>query len=135
MVLFGFGGPGDADGLFSFPAGPLADRFGNRLVLRMAILAICGAPLAAILLARAGERVDSAFMFVFLLVGLTPVTIKTLNNYTLEILQIVHLILGDDSGCTTGSRGERPSCPFLFSTFTNCAMTSQIVDDYNQFEL
>lgn len=73
--------------LFSLPAGALADRRGNRLVLRFAMLAMCAAPLVAIGLSHSGDIGATLFFLVFVLVGLTPVTIKTLNNYTLEIAQ------------------------------------------------
>jgi len=72
-------------GLFSFPVGMLADKYGYRLVLRLAMGAICGAPLSAIALSHAGDVGTSYFFLVFVLVGLTPLTIKMLNNYTLEI--------------------------------------------------
>jgi hypothetical protein len=71
--------------LFSLIAGPLADRFGNRLVLRLVMLGICGAPVLAIVLSYWQNAGRMAFPGVFLLVGLTPVAIKTLHNYTLEI--------------------------------------------------
>jgi hypothetical protein len=74
-------------GLFSFPAGMVADRRGYRLVLRIEMLAICGAPLSAIALSHANDLGASCFFLVFLLIGITPVTIKTLNNYTLEIAE------------------------------------------------
>jgi len=70
--------------LFSLPAGPLADRYGNRLVLRLALLGICAAPLSALLLVGIRLTGNAVYSLVFVLVGLTPVTIKTLNNFTLE---------------------------------------------------
>lgn len=71
--------------LFGFPAGALADRFGNRLVLRCSMLLICGAPLLALALSHLGEFGKQNFFWVFLLIGLTPVTIRTFNNFTLEL--------------------------------------------------
>ena len=71
--------------LFSLPAGGLADRCGNRLVLRIALLAICCAPVSALVLAQLDAVGPSLYFMIFLLVGLTPVTLKTLINYTLEI--------------------------------------------------
>lgn len=71
--------------LFSYPVGSLADRFGNRMALRLTMLAMCAAPIAALILAYLGPVGRSVYYLVFLLVGLTPVTIKTFNNYTLEI--------------------------------------------------
>jgi len=70
---------------FSLPAGSLADARGNRLVLRLAMLGIVFAPAAAILLANAAAVDVSMYAAVFVLIGLTPVTIKVFNNYTLEI--------------------------------------------------
>ena len=77
---------------FSLVTGPIADRTGNRLSLRVLTLAICAAPeLALILVSWAGRSTSDlthfryAYFAVFLLVGMTPVTLKTLNNYTLEI--------------------------------------------------
>lgn len=72
--------------LFSFLAGPLADSRGNRLVLRCLLLGITSAPLLALVLAAEDGSASGAewFNLVFLLVGLTPVVIKTFYNYTLE---------------------------------------------------
>ncbi len=74
--------------LFSFIVGPLADKRGNRLVLQGIILGICLAPLAALGLAYLGGPLAARlYSGVFLLVGLTPVAIRTFQNYTLEIAQ------------------------------------------------
>jgi hypothetical protein len=70
--------------LFSVAAGPLADRFGNRLVLRLNMLAIASLPLGALALAHAGGTGKSLFFLLFAVLGITPITFKTLNNYTLE---------------------------------------------------
>lgn len=72
-------------GVFSFVVGPIADRYGNRLVLNMLMLGLCGAPLLSLLLSWYGQEVPWMYNLVFVMVGLTPVTIKTLHNYTLEI--------------------------------------------------
>lgn len=78
--------------VFSLITGPIADRTGNRLPLRILTLAICAAPQLALILVSWSARDDSqqqsyqyAYLVVFLLVGMTPVAQKTLNNYTLEI--------------------------------------------------
>jgi len=71
--------------LFSLLFGPLADRRGNRLVLRVVMLGLCGAPLAAVALSHVGPAGRALFPLVFLLVGLTPIGIKTFHYYTLEI--------------------------------------------------
>ena len=71
--------------IFSIPAGWIADRFGNRLVLRMMMLILCIAPMMALVLARLGDAGQPWFTVVFCLLGLTPVTMRILNNYTLEL--------------------------------------------------
>ncbi|MFN0019620.1 MAG: MFS transporter [Pirellulaceae bacterium] len=72
-------------GLFSMLTGPLADRFGNRLSLRILTLFIAAAPQLALILVQFSGTGGFAFAMVFLLVGMTPVAQKTFNNYTLEI--------------------------------------------------
>ena len=72
-------------GLFSIPAGAIADRYGNRLVLKLTLSALVVAPLTAILLLHAGDLGVRLYHFVFLPIGLTPIIFKTLSNYTLEL--------------------------------------------------
>lgn len=71
--------------IFSFVTGWLADRYGNRLALRCAMILTSGGPALAILLAMIGPAAKNYFAFVFLLVGMTPVTIKLFTNYALEL--------------------------------------------------
>ena len=71
--------------VFSIPAGWIADRFGNRLVLQWIMLILCAAPILALFLARMEDVGQPWFTLVFCLVGLTPVTMRFLNNYTLEV--------------------------------------------------
>ena len=81
--------------LFSVITGPIADRTGNRLPLRLLTLGICAAPQVALALVlfAAQHPTDPwwqavcrySYYLVFALVGMTPVAQKTLNNYTLEI--------------------------------------------------
>lgn len=71
--------------VFSLIVGPLADWRGNRLVLRAILLAVCAAPIVALVLSHVGPAGRPWFPLVFLLVGLTPVTMRTLHNYTLEM--------------------------------------------------
>ncbi len=74
-------------GLFSILTGPLADRFGNRLSLRILTLLIAAAPQLALVFAQLPGVGHYTFWLVFFLVGMTPVAQKTFNNYTLEICQ------------------------------------------------
>lgn len=71
--------------LFSLLAGPLADRFGNRLVLRVLLLCLMLAPITALLLSQANSTMHHLYPLVFLLVGPMPIVIRTLNNLTLEL--------------------------------------------------
>lgn len=71
--------------IFSVLTGPLADRFGNRLSLRLLTILICLAPQTALWLSFNPEIGKVGFFMVFLLVGMTPVAQKSFNNYTLEL--------------------------------------------------
>ncbi len=75
--------------IYGVIAGPIADRRGNRVVLRTLIGLSGLTPLLAVVLGRIGgqspESAQSLFPLVFLLVGLTPTTMRMLINYTLEI--------------------------------------------------
>ena len=73
-------------GIFSPLAGALADRFGNRLTLRICICSVAFIPLLAIGLT--GGYVAGAehfFWVTFLLIGLVVIAFRSLMNYTLEI--------------------------------------------------
>ena len=71
--------------LFSIPSGWAADRFGNRRVLNLLMLALAAVPILSLLLTQVQDLHGDWFNLVFLLIGMYPVTIRTLNNYTLEI--------------------------------------------------
>lgn len=71
--------------VFSMPVGLITDRFGNRLALRFVMLGLCLAPVAAIVVSRIPGASEHWFLLVFGLLGLTPVTMRTFNNYTLEL--------------------------------------------------
>ncbi len=72
--------------VFSLFAGPLADRFGNRLALQFTLLGSIMTPLLAVVLSLLGpERGGSLFWIIFPTIGLTPVNIRLLTNYALEI--------------------------------------------------
>ncbi|QDU41331.1 Major Facilitator Superfamily protein [Maioricimonas rarisocia] len=78
-------------GIYSPLLGMVADRRGNRLAVRIAVFATALTPLAAILLASPlvedGRR---WYWLTFVLLGLVPVTMKTLLNYTLELAEETH---------------------------------------------
>lgn len=80
-----------ATALASLLVGPLADRFGNRAALHVAILTAACAPLAALVLGNLPpDTARRIYWLVFLPIGATPIAIKLLANYTLEITTREH---------------------------------------------
>ncbi|MBM79574.1 MAG: hypothetical protein CMJ78_03145 [Planctomycetaceae bacterium] len=78
-------------GLASFLLGMLADRKGNRLVLRVEGFITALTPVFALVLSS--SFVDDGrrwYWLTFCLLGLTPVTIKTITNYTLELTEPIN---------------------------------------------
>ena len=72
--------------LFSLFVGPLADRRGYRLVLRLLIFGSAFAPAFAVLLTRLPNGMgDDLFWLVYVGLGVTPLVHRTLLNYALEI--------------------------------------------------
>ncbi len=77
-----------AVGLFSWVSGKLADRFGNRLSLQWQVFGTACVPLLALLFTSGVEGWGPQhFWITFFFLGLTPVTIKTLTNYALELTE------------------------------------------------
>lgn len=73
-------------GVMSILSGRIADRYGNRLAMRLLIFASAAVPLLALLLAGPWSYLgESYFWVVFLFLGLTPITLKIVFNYTLEL--------------------------------------------------
>jgi MFS family permease len=77
-----------AVGLLSLLSGTIADRKGYRLAIRLQVFAAALTPLLALALAAGllgdGRRV---FWMSFCLLGLVPVTMRSLVNYTLELTE------------------------------------------------
>ncbi|MEM7813213.1 MAG: MFS transporter [Planctomycetota bacterium] len=71
-------------GMTGLAVGRVADRAGNRLALRVVLAGSALAPLAAIGASAVGTT--SAFAAAFFLMGLMPVTFRTLTNYVLELV-------------------------------------------------
>ncbi|TXT36428.1 MAG: hypothetical protein FD138_989 [Planctomycetota bacterium] len=75
-----------AVGVFSFISGKLADRLGNRLSLQWQVFGTALVPLLALLFTSGIAGFETKhFWLTFFFLGLTPVTIKTLTNYALEL--------------------------------------------------
>jgi MFS family permease len=73
-------------GLFGFLAGVIADRWGNRLAIRLEIAVVIAAPMSALGLAVGVPPGGAAYLWVsFFLLGLTPVMMRTLMNFALEL--------------------------------------------------
>ncbi|MCO6046811.1 MFS transporter [Aeoliella sp. ICT_H6.2] len=72
--------------MFSFIAGPLADRYGNRAALHLTVAGATIAPLLVIAALLGFEQLRGNYSWlVFVPLGFTPVTIRFLTNYALEI--------------------------------------------------
>ena len=77
-----------AVGVFSFVSGKLADRLGNRLSLQWQVFGTALVPLLALLFTSGFAGFETKhFWLTFFFLGLTPVTIKTLTNYALELAE------------------------------------------------
>lgn len=75
-----------ATGVMSIIAGPLADRLGNRAALLFSTFGLTTAPLLVLVsLAVPRELATQWYWLVFAPIGFTPVTVRLLINYTLEI--------------------------------------------------
>jgi MFS family permease len=72
--------------IYSLLLGPVADRWGNRLTLRVLILGAAIAPAYALVLpSLAGGLSRQWFWVVFIPLGLTPLVPTIVFNYTLEL--------------------------------------------------
>ena len=74
-------------GVLSLLSGTVADRYGNRLAMRIQIFASALIPLLALVMAGPLAYLGAGWYWVvFLCLGLTPITLKTVFNYTLELV-------------------------------------------------
>ncbi len=75
-------------GISGLLLGMIADRLGNRFAIRIAVFTASTTPLLVIFLAS--DMIPNArdwYWITFMLLGLTPVIMKTILNYTLELVQ------------------------------------------------
>jgi MFS family permease len=73
-------------GGFSWISGFIADRYGNRLAIRIQVMMCTMTPLIALFLTSAYvENGLQYYWIAFVFLGLVPVTMKTIMNYTLEL--------------------------------------------------
>ena len=74
-------------GIFSPVFGAIADRYGNRMALRIAAFLAAFTPLIAVLLASSWFPFSRQWFWItYVFLGITPVTMKTISNYTLELV-------------------------------------------------
>ncbi|MFP6764196.1 MAG: MFS transporter [Planctomycetaceae bacterium] len=76
-----------AVGGLSFVSGNIADRFGNRLAIRIQVLLCSLTPVLTLILTHE-DLIDDGrrwFWIAFVFLGLVPVTMKAFINYTLEL--------------------------------------------------
>lgn len=73
--------------LITVPMGWLADRFGNRIVLQILMFLLCITPVLGLVFSWSGEFGRTMYPLVFFLLGLTPITVRFLTNYTLEVTE------------------------------------------------
>ncbi len=74
-------------GILSPVFGMIADRHGNRIALRIAAFLAALTPLIAVLLASPWFPLGRQWFWVtYVFLGITPVTMKTIANYTLELV-------------------------------------------------
>lgn len=77
-----------AAGIFSVMAGALADRYGNRIVLKIQTFFLAVTPLISLAIFHAEiENARAMFWIPFVFLALLPVTFKTLTNYALELAE------------------------------------------------
>jgi MFS family permease len=73
-------------GIFSLFLGPIADRWGNRAALFLVVLGSAIAPTLAVVLSQLPVGVgEGAYWLVYVPLGITPLALRILVNYTLEI--------------------------------------------------
>ena len=73
-------------GFASLLLGPIADRFGNRLALRLLVFAGAAIPIFVVGLTTLGpEKARHLFPLVFVGIGLVPIGFRVITNYLLEI--------------------------------------------------
>lgn len=70
--------------VFSVPIGSVADRLGNRMALRMVLVFLLAAPVIALISSGIPSIGGAGFLVVYFLLGLMPVTMRVLSNYSLE---------------------------------------------------
>ncbi len=105
-------------GLMAVGLGPLSDRFGQRLALRVVVFISMFIPLVALSLVYLVPQDVGArwYWVVFALLGITPLGMRTLTNYTLEIAPL------SEHPRYLGTLGLCLAVPFLLSPLAGWMM-------------
>ena len=99
-----------AVGIFAILSGMIADTFGNRLAVRLQVFSVALTPLVALVLVSGRFQTGpDLFWITFCLLGMTPVTFRTLTTYVLE------LSYEDDHPRYISTLKLCMAIPFLFS--------------------
>ncbi len=97
--------------------GPLADRFGQRLALQVVFFTAAAAPATAVVLAFLVPHIGQyCYWLVFFMLGVTPLGLRTLTNYTLEIAPIA------EHPRYLGTQGLFLAAPFALSPVVGLAV-------------
>ena len=72
-------------GVFGVIVGSIADRWGNALALRVSTPLVAATPILALLTADRTIFYGWGYLLVFFLLGIMPIVLRTLVNYTLEL--------------------------------------------------
>ncbi|MEM7315433.1 MAG: MFS transporter, partial [Planctomycetota bacterium] len=104
--------------VFSLITGPLADRYGNRLALRFVSVGLFLVPLVALWVSHQSARSSAWFNSVFFMIGMTPIYIRLVQHYTLELTSTANhpAYLAAISLCN--------ALPFVFSPFIGWLVSS-----------
>ena len=75
-------------GIFSLIAGPIADRYGNRITLQILVCSAIVPPLLAIYMTSVSIETGAHYYWVtFLLLGVLPISFRAFSNYVLELCE------------------------------------------------
>ncbi|MCA8998599.1 MAG: MFS transporter [Planctomycetaceae bacterium] len=104
-------------GILSPILGWVADQFGNRLAIRIAVFASAATPLIAMSFVNGLSPLTPGWYWLtFVFLGLVPVTMKAILNYTLELVET------PDHPRYQSTMSLCFAIPFLFSPFVGLAI-------------
>ncbi|QDU79746.1 Major Facilitator Superfamily protein [Polystyrenella longa] len=106
-------------GVFSLILGFIADRYGNKLAIQVALVVISCGPISGLLFTSSSlEILHPWFWVTYFILGMTPVTDKAITNYTLEIVP------ASDHAQALSTLKLCMMVPLLFSVFVGILIDS-----------